>query len=307
MLSLKKILGILTRYSFNKDYVIKCIDQRIVVELLGEKLVRVCREKGLLINNYFEVEIPAFSKPCVIPRIQYIEDFHRYLHEVHGAFILNKIIDCKIPITTYIFISTHTDDFLFMTYLYNRLKEENIELEINQLVEYGFKLFQLKQLYTRIKDLEKILRREYNEKLYYEYQDLVRELDRLTPQVKDLWEYNRELFDKIYSVILSIDKDWNDLIDSIRLNIVVYKDDMEELISTWKKIYMDIANIYQVSPIIIDTLNELEATSTYLNDIFKRVIEYLRSKGCNEILIVDGEEYHILERIVNNNVTIIQV
>lgn len=301
------LLSILCKYRFGKDYVIKCREYKSLIHVFNNNLYNELKTYNITSNKVFEINIQDSTNICILPRIQYIEEYYNYLNEVKSTYLLGRIIGCNKSLAIYVFLNTYTDNFILLSYLYNIFRKENIVLNFEQFVKYGFYFLKLKNIYREIKEVESLLRIKYDEKLFERYQELISNLDHIVLRIKELWDIDRGLFDKLYSIIMRINLGKNEIIDFLRSNISLYTNLAKHLVNEWKKIYIELARYYNVSPTIIDIYSDLNIETMYLNMILDEVIKYLRNRSCHTVVIVDGEDYELLKNLMKSNILVIEI
>jgi hypothetical protein len=302
--TLYRIVGILIKYKYNKDYNINCKDQYTVLNInnneLGRKLVGRGTDKIIFMIKYTHTDL------CISPRLL-DTSYAKYMNELIASIILYKLLSCSGKYT-YVFIidSLSRDSLLTGYYMLKYMDRYGQVIKYKNLYYFGnyvLKLIMFKEASDRVKELRRALRIRYDQRMYEEYVSEVEKLDKITSMLTDLWERDKEFFDNLLNIINEEEMTSDDLVKNIIENndlllkitriINNYFDELIKRISIEYGISCKIIYVDKITPIHgVDALR--------IDFKLKHILDHLRDHlGCSNLLIINNEEYEILKNISN--------
>ncbi len=303
--TLYKIIGVLVKYKYNRDYSINCENQYTVLNINNEDLRRKLfgeKDKAVLIIKY------GYRNLCISTRLLDIS-YAKYMDELIASIILYKLLSCSGNyIYVFIIDSLSRNSLLTGYYMLKYMNRYNCEIrnmDLYDLGNYVLKLIMFKEISDRVKELGRMLRIRYDQRMYDEYIVEVEKLDKITQMLTSLWEKNKELFDNLLNIINEDRMTSDDLIkniiadDDLLLKITKIIDNHFNELA--RKISGEYGIGYKI--IYVDKIVPIRAVETLRIDFkLSRLSDYLRkSFGCDNLLIINGEEYEILRSISNLN------
>ncbi len=288
-----KIASHLSKYNYNIDYSISCIDDNSIIDIDNPVLEKKLGSNKLFIKSFFPVESKHI---CISSRIYDLDNI--FYEEIEPYIVVVKLFSCIHRFKAFIFLNNKTQLFYEIVYVLRELdKKWGLRPDLTVLSGLVDTLFKYKEIYNRIKDLEKILRNNYSEKYYEEYLDKVNELDKILPILKDLWINHRELFDKVNEAVLSTEYDGRGVRDYINNNYNEYREYILYVENKWFNLVNDIAETYGVKPTIL-FIDRIVGDETDDKELFLKTYGFLKKLGCSTIYFIDGEEYIVLKTML---------
>ncbi|OYT38212.1 MAG: hypothetical protein B6U89_06210 [Desulfurococcales archaeon ex4484_58] len=299
-----KLAKTLQRYEYNKDYIIECDKDKVLLTVNRKELIKLLEKihyNELLDKIYQWINS---NRVCITPGIHGIDEIKLYEYEL--AIIIYNLLKCQGYVDFKVFLDDLSDKTLLFTYIYRILLDRDGEIieekPLDILVKYVFTLFEFKEIRDRLKELERELEIKYSSTLYQEYELKLRELDTLMPMIKDLWLGDREFFDLINDIILSIDKDRGRIINSVKKTLENYYEFFESIHNKWIELYRKVSDKYSMKPefIFLSKFYELHSgLDLEFGEKLRSIYEYLDRMGYNMKIVVNGEEYLILTELSN--------
>jgi hypothetical protein len=300
--TLYRIVGMLAKYRYDKDYGINCRDQCIELIIHNDELGRrlIGRETGevMLVIRY------PYRNLCISTRLLDIS-YAKYMNELIASIILYKLLSCNDKYT-YVFIidSLSRDSLLTGYYVLKYMDRYSLGIGDRDLYDFGnyvLKLIMFKEVSTRVRELRRALRIRYDQRIYEEYINEVEKLDRITPMLTSLWEKDKEFFDNLLKIIDEEEITSDDLVKNIIGNNDLLLKITEIINSYFNRLIRRISVEYGINYelIYVDKITPIHGVDALRIDYrLKYILGYLRSNfGCSNLLIIDGEEYEILKNI----------
>jgi len=286
--NLVKLLG---KHRVSVDYTIECSSGSTIIRVLNNELKQT-------IGSEVEIEAECVENTCVTPRILSIRDYTRYLHELISATILSRILSCKCRVKLIVVYDTWDRDFHVLVYLNKLFKQHGLNIDVHEYRDYVFKLLEFKNIYNRVRDLQRVLKHVSDDRSESEYRMLLSVMDRMLVEIKDLWLGNPDLFDRIYKIILGLEQGVEEIAENTGKSIELYLGDYREVLKSWmdsvEKLIMD----YNVEYKFIDSHLDLGVREYGLNNTLNSLVSYLR-RQCGRIVFVNGEEYGVVLKMLN--------
>ncbi len=200
----------------------------------------------------------------------------------------------------YIVLDDYSREYLLLVYVVSTCRDiidrSVSEMGLSDTSKLVSILYDLKDKQDRIREIERTLKKMFDEQLYEEYQYLLSRRDKLLPLISRYWESYRELFDELMECINRSPLGGSDVVKD-----VMYNWDKFSEIHRFVKSMM-LRNIGYVEPgisiiwisgVIYERKPEIADS---LGEKVKGLINHMVRNSCSKIVLVDGEEYMLLKR-----------
>ncbi len=168
-----------------------------------------------------------------------------------------------------------------------------------RLIHMILVLVRLKDIQNELKNYESKARIEgLSDSDYERYQELLSSRDDLLPELSGFWEEHPEIFDRTYQCILSFSYGMDELLRKILLSIDDYISEIGLLRQAIRRDYGIHGYDVLWSLDIVRESGRLGMEEFSIVEKFKILIRFLKRLGCRNIVIVDGSEYLILEKLL---------
>jgi len=298
---LADLVKYLAQLEYGVDYSIECRNGKAVIVFAKPQHYSLSAHSAKHC-----VEIPLTTLPenlCLMPSIQFVDDvdLSRRENEFKHLAILYNILKCAGKVEIYVVLNTFSKHFLFLSHILDRLGLDSAGWSFSKVVKYALTALALKEYQRRAMKLASLLMSSFDERLREEHLRVVSEIDKLVNTVKNWWLEDREVFEKIYSTVMSFEDSVEDLYEKFSKNPLSHYSRIYKASILWRREFSEVLQKLGLKPEFIDTLLDLNLRDDKLKALLERVITYLvENRGCKHVIVVGPEVYCILLKSIEN-------
>ncbi|ADI31471.1 hypothetical protein [Staphylothermus hellenicus] len=302
---LNKIIGImriLIQYNYGKDYEIHRSSREAIVQIHNSKLLEQLGHRNITRNNRIIFEYPLIIRHqlCILPRLIDLESIEKE-KEIIGSAILYKLFPRNHGSNYIIIIDDLSRSYILTSYYLSLYIEKYNNRKVDPIIFYKYlrEILKLRKIMDEAKNLERSLKIRFDPELHEKYIVTINQLDNITPIIARLWEENKELFDRVNSIVEEEKLFEEEIME--KTNRLVKKE--IELIDNYlvEKINEIVSSIIDDGYVALkfsDIIRSAKKQSLNIDEKLSIIQRYLeKNYGCRDILLVDGEEYYVLIKV----------
>jgi len=292
---LADLVKYLAQLEYGVDYNIECRDRKAVVVFTKLQYYALSVRST---DHCIEISLSTLPEnPCLMPSIQFVDDtdLSRRESEFKHLAVLYNILKCAGEVRLYIVLNTSSKHFIFLSHVLDKLRLESEKWSFSKVAKYALTALALKEYQSKAAKLASLLTSSFDERLREEYLRVVNEVDKLINIVKNWWLEDREVFEEVYSAVMSVEESVEDLYDKFSENPLSHYSKIHKASILWRREFSEVVRKLGLKPEFIDTLLDLNLRDDTLKALLERVVAYLiENKGCRHVIIVGPEAYRIL-------------
>lgn len=297
---IREIIRILIQYDYGKDYKIHKTSREIIIRISNSRLKEQLSRKNIVGNNEIILEYPSIHEQlCIMPRLIDLESIEKK-NEIIGSAIFFELFIKNHGSKYIIVIDDQSRNYILTSYYLSIYIDKYNDEKVDPVVFYKYlrEILKLKNIMDEAKNLESSLKIKFDPELHEKYIITISQLDNITPIIARLWEENKELFDRINSIVEEEKISEEEILK--KANKLVERKTM--LIDNYllEKINKILSSIIDNKYVVLKLSNIIGSMKKPLNYVEKLSIiqRYLEQNlGCRNVFLVDGEEYYVLIKV----------
>lgn len=298
------VTRVLMHYTYDKDYSIERSDEGVIVQMYNTNLRDELKHKNIIQNNKIILRYTLPKRQiCVLPRPVSLESIEKE-NEIKGSAIFSRLLPTNKDPIYIVIIDDLSRDYVLSSYFLSLYidKYGSRELDLALFNKYLREIIKFKNIMNEIKNLKRMLKAKFDPELHDKYLIAVNQLDSITPNLAELWEKNKDLFDRIHDIVEEADIAEEEILERITRLRNRSLDGAISLMNKYliKKINTAISSIINNNYFILKLSSIISNDKEFPKDADKlySIQQYLKNiLGCEDIFLVDSEEYYVLIQI----------